>query len=220
MNTLFLLSKLFLAINFFTVACVGIDVQVGAEGLRFSPETVTGQPGETVNFHFHGATHTASEATGKLNDPCDTGGGFDSGVRPDGSVFSITISSQNSIYVYCAPHCKMGMVMIVNPGPSDSVEDYRKVAGGGSVPSSSGGTPSDTVSSSPSAGQNSTTAGSSSAIATTKAPASANPTTSSNVSPPASTSTPSSATSIGGSFVLLKTYVYGALWALVTHFFI
>jgi hypothetical protein len=81
MNSLFLLALV-------GVALADVDVQVGLNGqLRFSPETVFGNPGELVNFHFHGSIHSATESTARLNDPCHPLGGFDTGIQKGKSNF-------------------------------------------------------------------------------------------------------------------------------------
>ncbi|WP_019065117.1 hypothetical protein [Streptomyces prunicolor] len=105
-----------------------IQVDVGKEGVdRFSPEVVYGNPGDLVTFHFHGR-YSATESTARLRDPCHPLGGFDTGLQYDGAVQSIVISTHNSIYVHSTTQCGKGMVAIINPGPNDSVETFRKAA--------------------------------------------------------------------------------------------
>lgn len=106
-----------------------IRVDVGKGGVdRFSPEVIYGNPGDLVHFHFHGDAYTATESTARLRDPCHPLGGFDTGLQRDGSVQSIVIGSRNPIYVHSTPQCGKGMVAIINPGPKDSVETFRKAA--------------------------------------------------------------------------------------------
>jgi len=95
----------------------------------FSPNISYGNPGDLVSFIFNAGDTSVSEATARLNDPCNTEGGFDSGVQQNpGETFTIIISTYNSIYVFSSPQCTQGMVMIINPGPNDSLETYMSVA--------------------------------------------------------------------------------------------
>ncbi|MFI6045252.1 hypothetical protein ACIA8C_26720 [Nocardia sp. NPDC051321] len=105
---------------------IRIDVGKGGK-LRFSPEVVHGNPGEVVTFYFYGH-FSATESTARLRDPCHPLGGFDSGVLHNGATSSIIISNHNPIYVYSTPQCGKGMVAIINPGPHDSVETFRRAA--------------------------------------------------------------------------------------------
>ena len=101
-----------------------VQVQAGPNNqLVFSPDTVTANVGDTVNFQMVGALHTVAQSPGRLNGPCDTGSGFDSGpthgeflnvaplpaplvVTPfgaftDGQIYTVNISSLDAIYVHC-----------------------------------------------------------------------------------------------------------------------
>jgi hypothetical protein len=121
-----------LFLSFFTSCITAIDVTVGPDN-AFHPNVVYGNPGQFVNFHFAGSGFSASEATARLSDPCNTEGGFDSGVVGAGADFSIVISTHNSIYVFSQNQCTQGFVMIVNPGPGDSVAQYQRVASHGAI---------------------------------------------------------------------------------------
>ncbi|MEU7635202.1 hypothetical protein [Streptomyces sp. NPDC039016] len=103
-----------------------IDVGKGG-ALRFSPEFVYAEPGETVCFRFHGP-HSATEATARLRDPCHSLGEFDTGVLHDGAGASIVISTHHPIYIFSAPQGGESMVAIINSVPKESVEAYRKAA--------------------------------------------------------------------------------------------
>lgn len=100
-----------------------VQVQAGPNSqLVFSPNTVNASVGDTVNFQMFGAIHTVAQSPGRLNGPCDTGSGFDSGpthgeflnVAPppvmgvvtlsafaDGEIYTVNISTLDSIYVHC-----------------------------------------------------------------------------------------------------------------------
>ncbi|WP_433579051.1 hypothetical protein [Nocardia brasiliensis] len=112
-------------------ASKNLDIQVGigpAERPRFKPEVLYANPGDNVTFHFVTKGHSATEATARLKDPCHALGGFDTGIQQVGAEQSIVVSTRNSIYVFSDPDCGKGMVAIINPGPNDSVDAYRKAA--------------------------------------------------------------------------------------------
>lgn len=90
------------------------EVQVGAGGLKFTPQNVTIQPGDTVQWIWAGRAHSSTSGT-----PGAPDGLWDSGVQDTGFTFSQTFSSAGSFPYYCSPHglC-CGMVGTVNVGQS------------------------------------------------------------------------------------------------------
>lgn len=61
-----------------TAAAETIVITAGSGGFVFSPETVTAQVNDVLEFHFVGSIHTAVQ--GSSTDPCSqSSGGFDSG---------------------------------------------------------------------------------------------------------------------------------------------
>lgn len=113
------------------------DVNVGADGLNFTPASVSDAvQGDTITFRFSGM-HSASEST--LTDPCTKkSGGFDSG-QLTGGTYQVTLNSTDPVWVYCnvGGHCRAGMVFAVNPG--SNLAAFQAAAQGQTV-SSTGST--------------------------------------------------------------------------------
>ncbi|KII89230.1 hypothetical protein PLICRDRAFT_29570 [Plicaturopsis crispa FD-325 SS-3] len=102
-----------------------IDVTVGGPGvLKYDPEFVNANVGDTVVFTFKQKNHTATQSS--LASPCSqVQGGFDSGFVPvaDNStgpfpVAQFTVQDTKPVWVYCKQtgHCQQGMVFAINPG--------------------------------------------------------------------------------------------------------
>lgn len=138
-----------------------IDVFVGGDGiLKFQPESVTANPGDSIRFTFGRKNHTVTQST--FANPCspitDANGvpnGFFSGYMPvaegvtqDLPQFWIPVKDTKPIWAFCsqANHCQQGMVFAVN-APADpdpkSFNNYKALATGGAT-----ATPAITVSSS------------------------------------------------------------------------
>ncbi|PGH05535.1 hypothetical protein GX51_02874 [Blastomyces parvus] len=171
-----------------------IDVDVGDEGLTFSPETIQAKEGDDVVFHFFPRNHDV--ASGPFDAPCTPAdNGFYSGlINIDGSqpdaTFTVKINNTDPIWLYCTTrgHCQGGMVAVINPPASgntlqaykDAAKDARsgrpeQVRGGifsengGSSPS---GSASETPSSSPTATGTGTGAGTGTGTGATTSPTS------------------------------------------------
>lgn len=95
---------------------VAQTVMVGANGLVFSPDTVTAGVGSVIDFVIT-AGHSVTEST--FGNPCQGigGTGIYSGFPSNNAVFRVTINSSDPIWLYCAAprHCQSGMVMVINP---------------------------------------------------------------------------------------------------------
>lgn len=91
-------------------------VMVGANGLVFSPDTVTASAGSVIEFVITSG-HSVAEST--FDNPCQAigGTGIYSGFPSNNAVFRVTVNSSDPIWLYCsAPsHCQSGMVMVINP---------------------------------------------------------------------------------------------------------
>jgi len=101
-------------------------VDVGANGLTFTPEALSAAIGDTVIFTFKAKNHTATQSS--FASPCGPmPGGFDSGFMPvangttDFPTFSYTVQATTPTWVYCkqaantpASHCGAGMVFAIN----------------------------------------------------------------------------------------------------------
>jgi len=125
------------------VLAVVHDVQVGQDGLAFTPEALSANPGDQVVFHFVAKNHTATQSS--FQNPCGPmNGGFDSGfqVVPTGSTdfptFTYNVTGTSPVWVYCkqaantaASHCGAGMVFAINcpsDGSPNSFTNFKKSA--------------------------------------------------------------------------------------------
>lgn len=120
------------------------NVTVGGGPLRYDPQFVTANPGDTIIFTFKQANHTASQST--LAQPCvKASNGFDSGYMPVSAsntngpfpAAQYTVQDMNPVWVYCKQgnHCQQGMVFAVNPGTQFAA--FQAAAIGNTVASSS-----------------------------------------------------------------------------------
>ncbi|KAG1868797.1 hypothetical protein C8R48DRAFT_598476 [Suillus tomentosus] len=119
-------SSLFLAFAVVSLAqAVQFNVTVGGGPLRYDPQFVNANPGDTIIFTFKQSNHTASQST--LAQPCvQAPNGFDSGFMPVSSsntngpfpAAQYTVQDMNPVWVYCkqGDHCQQGMVFAINPG--------------------------------------------------------------------------------------------------------
>ena len=76
-----------------------IQVQVGAGGLRFTPQNVTIQVGDTVEWIWAANGHSSTSGT-----PGNPDGLWDSGLHNSGFVFSHTFTTEGTFSYYCTPH--------------------------------------------------------------------------------------------------------------------
>ncbi|KID95275.1 extracellular serine-rich protein, partial [Metarhizium majus ARSEF 297] len=112
-----------------------IRIDVGKDGLAFSPDSVTAANGDMLEYHFY---KQHSVAMGDFANGCAPAarGGFFSGVmRTSGNgensqVFQVMVNSTNPMAFYCtvASHCQGGMVGVVNPSSTDSLDKYKSTA--------------------------------------------------------------------------------------------
>jgi plastocyanin len=100
------------------------DVQVGINGLAYTPNITTAAVGDTITFHFYpGGPGGHNVVQGSFDSPCTfLNGGFYSGfiitlTGESDNVFTITINDTNPIWIYCSEwmHCQLGMAMVINP---------------------------------------------------------------------------------------------------------
>ncbi|QPH17735.1 hypothetical protein C2857_002623 [Epichloe festucae Fl1] len=112
-----------------------IRIAVGRDGLAFSPSSVTAEEGDVLEYHFY---KQHSVAMGDFSSGCTPAlqGGFFSGVMktsgngPNKNVFRVTVNSTEPMAMYCtvASHCQKGMVGVVNPTSTDSLDRYKTAA--------------------------------------------------------------------------------------------
>ncbi|KAJ3483601.1 hypothetical protein NLG97_g7267 [Lecanicillium saksenae] len=98
-----------------------LRVDVGKNGLVYTPNDIKASVGDEVSFFFHPMNHTVSQSNFKQ--PCSPlADGFFSGFVPTKpedaglSSFTITVKDEKPIWFYCgqADHCKKGMVGAIN----------------------------------------------------------------------------------------------------------
>ena len=89
-----------------------IQVQVGAGGTKFTPQNVTINVGDTVQWTWAGDNHSTTSGT-----PGSPDGLWDSGVHNIGFVFSRVFTTPGTFNYFCSPHglcCGMIGTVIVN----------------------------------------------------------------------------------------------------------
>jgi plastocyanin len=137
-------------------ACVladNITVQVAVDGaLTFTPNTVTANQGDIVNFQFMTGNHTITQST--FSNPCTRltapNPGIDSGFLPvsanDTTIpqYSFTVDNATApLWFYCkqgaGAHCRAGMVFAVNPTTDMTFAAFQANAANSTTSTSSSG---------------------------------------------------------------------------------
>ncbi|KAJ7702267.1 Cupredoxin [Mycena rosella] len=128
-----------------------IQVTVGGTGvIAYTPNQVTANIGDVIEFTFAQKNHTVTQST--LASPCTPlEGGFDSGFVPvaadatDFPLAQLTVKDLNSTWVFCrqAGHCAQGMVFAVNPGANFAA--FQAAATGNASTTTSSALPSATA---------------------------------------------------------------------------
>lgn len=138
-------SSLFLVLGVVSLAqAAQFNVTVGGGPLRYDPQFVNANPGDTIIFTFKQSNHTATQST--LAQPCVKAfNGFDSGYMPVSAsntngpfpAAQFTVQDTNPVWVYCKQgnHCQQGMVFAVNPGTQFAA--FQAAAMGNTTASSS-----------------------------------------------------------------------------------
>lgn len=97
------------------------SIDVGGDGLVFSPNSTTAAVGDTVTFHFYPRAHGVARSS--YSSPCAAmDNGFNSGFvkvasGKSNTTFTITVNNTDPIWYYCpqGDHCQAGMVGVINP---------------------------------------------------------------------------------------------------------
>ena len=76
-----------------------VQVQVGQDGLKFTPQNVTINVGDTVQWIWAASGHSSTSGT-----PGAPDGKWDSGVQNTGFVFSHTFTTAGTSNYFCTPH--------------------------------------------------------------------------------------------------------------------
>ncbi|KAI6090081.1 Cupredoxin [Hypoxylon rubiginosum] len=122
-------------------------VTVGKGGqLKFEPETLTTQPGDTVTYQFFAKNHAVAQSA--FNTPCqlqENGifSGFTPSTSPDvaaPTTFTITVNDTKPLWFYCPQtngnHCQNGMVHAINaPSSGNTFDAYKGKAIQAAAPS-------------------------------------------------------------------------------------
>jgi plastocyanin len=102
-----------------------VTVQVGAGGLlKFTPQNVTIQAGDTIQWTWASSGHSSTSGT-----PGHPDGMWDSGVQNSGFVFSRTFVAAGTFNYYCSVHgvcCGMIGSVTVTPA-ADTVQITRAI---------------------------------------------------------------------------------------------
>ncbi|KAI5480133.1 hypothetical protein MNV49_001793 [Pseudohyphozyma bogoriensis] len=120
-----------------TASAATHSVSVGANGLTFTPNSVTAATGDTVVFIWGNEDHSVTQSS--FDAPCshlvDGGGiavGIDSGLPINvGSVWAVEVTNASqSVWIYCREpgHCPTGMVMAINPTAAQTVDAFTAAA--------------------------------------------------------------------------------------------
>ncbi|KAI0890305.1 uncharacterized protein GGS22DRAFT_11679 [Annulohypoxylon maeteangense] len=123
------------------------DVTVGKGGqLKFDPETLTAQAGDTVTYKFFAKNHAVAQSA--FATPCQLQDkGIFSGFTPNSSpdveaptTFTITVNDTKPLWFYCPQtngnHCQNGMVHSINaPASGNTFDAYKANALKAATPS-------------------------------------------------------------------------------------
>ncbi|KAL7962143.1 Cupredoxin [Trichoderma compactum] len=114
-------------------------VTVGTGGsLSYSPDQLTANVGDKIEFQFFGPTHSVVQAS--FDEPCTAfngGTGFFAGMSTNGNgpnpnSFTITINDTKPVWFYCGfpGHCQAGMVGVINvsSNKSETLDIFRSNA--------------------------------------------------------------------------------------------
>src|SRR5271155_2262885 len=114
-------------------------VEVGKNGLTYTPPFITANPGDFVQLNFFAKNHTFVQSS--FADPCTplTNGIF-AGFQPSNITAESTgfvtfktvtfeVGTSAPLWFYCAQanHCQSGMTFAINP-PAGSVDKFNQVA--------------------------------------------------------------------------------------------
>jgi plastocyanin len=106
-----------------TATAATVTVQVGNDGLSYTPGKVTIRPGDTVQWIWAG-THEHSVTSGdSVSD-----GTFNSGIHSNPFTFSFTFPDAGTFPYFCIPHHKFGMIGTVQVTGSTSPSTFGNIS--------------------------------------------------------------------------------------------
>jgi hypothetical protein len=115
-------------------------VDVGKDGLTYTPPFITANVGDLVQMRFFAKNHTLVQSS--FQDPCTplAGGGIFAGFHPSNITADSTglvtfetatfpVETTSPLWFYCAQadHCQSGMTFAINPPPG-TVATFDQVA--------------------------------------------------------------------------------------------
>jgi plastocyanin len=108
----------------------------GSAGLVYSPDTITANIGDMVQFNFMSQNHTATQSS--FTTPCEKlATGVDSGFMPNPSnsvspppLMLFQVNTTDPIWMYCRQtgHCGKGMVFSINPTSTKTQAQFQALA--------------------------------------------------------------------------------------------
>jgi plastocyanin len=115
-------------------------VDVGKNGLTYSPPFIFAKPGDHVRLDFYAANHTLVQAD--VTTPCEPKPwGIFAGFQPTNVTKNNTglvtfksvwfeVYTESPLWFYCAQakHCQAGMLFAINPPSNESVKQFAAVA--------------------------------------------------------------------------------------------
>lgn len=114
------------------VSATTFNVTVGDGGFLFTPDSVTIQVGDTVQWTWAAGGHSATAGT-----PGQPSGFFDSGILSQGATFSHTFNTPGAFPYFCTPHgacCQMvGTITVSSPSPTPVASPTSTPGGSPSV---------------------------------------------------------------------------------------
>lgn len=119
-----------------------VRVDVGNGGLKFTPNAITADKGDILEFHFFAVNHSVVQ--GRFDKPCVPAeskpifSGFTGPIaagQESPRVFSVTVNDTNPIVFYCSQntgfHCARGMYATVNAGARpQNLDGYKALISG------------------------------------------------------------------------------------------
>jgi plastocyanin len=114
-------------------------IEVGKDGLVYTPAFINASIGDEVTFRFWAKNHTLVQST--FADPCTPSGDIFAGFhpsnitnnQPNGTIYfdtaSFQIGTDAPLWFYCAQadHCQKGMTFAINAPPA-KVAEFNAVA--------------------------------------------------------------------------------------------
>jgi plastocyanin len=127
------------AVTYATNTPVTHIVEVGKNGLKYTPPFITAKIGDEVQMNFFALNHTLVQSS--FQDPCEPlPYGIFAGFQPTSVTKNTTglvtfktvkfqVETESPLWFYCAQgnHCQQGMTFAINP-PAGSVDTFNKVA--------------------------------------------------------------------------------------------